>query len=532
MRQRNPARFRRVYLADRGRRLLLALILLALLSLLLAPLPAARAADELDSCQGTVENARKVVVHCRPGFATDSDQVTVYLGQDLPPGALWQDGLNMTNAVWLFDAGSQGRNSLAIDFHQDGRALVADIFDDGNRNGAVSVEISEKEGERPRITENVGLPTIRMTAPDGWWVREGRINFNLDIRVDGPVQGMMDTGQYQNRLRTDTRADLEIFVRDPQNSGRPQYEWRQAYPPGQREDGYYRTVVNANPHNNEVPLSEYWIWPYLKAGPPTDGWVKGYRVSPPPIQVDWPQARVVILGEFVASRGSTNWFLNSIKRVGVAGEWPGLSSDLANFETPFAYYDFARRNDGFPDTVVRFSYRFPNDPYFRRGSVGNGVEQIDYSWMLRRTVNEPVHPLGPHWDYKVSLAGIYTQQGNVQLPDFNVRMIPYEQIPRWVVDKTWHTATFVARENEGYPSSEGLYEWYPLEGAEPEGWAYIAGVEDEPPAQSAQDGLAPARTLQPLPSNRLRKSGMRSLRGLPVLARPHRRVPSGRSRWR
>jgi len=109
----------------------------------------------------------------------------------------------------------------------------------------------------------------------------------------------------------------------------------------------------------------------------------------------------------------------------------------------------------------------------------------------------------PNWDYHLNLLGRNPHQGITSLPDFNLRITPYAELPNWVARNSWDYATFVAREQVSYPSSERIYEWSTLEGvmsdytrqaqdldfifksAEAQK-RYVTGLEDKIPAQYFQ----------------------------------------------
>ena len=171
---------------------------------------------------------------------------------------------------------------------------------------------------------------------------------------------------------------------------------------------------------------------------------------PAPINVDWKTSRVNVLIESVASRARPrNFFVYSIRRI-----QEGILNDV-NFESPFAFYQLSPRSNTFPDLTVRIAY-WPTGDWHPHMPV----EQVDYSW--RQTVFN--NGLQPQWDYSVGLLGHNAHQGEVVLPEFSLRLTPYDQIPTWVTGQDWDFATMVAREEGDYPSSEGMYEWRTLEG--------------------------------------------------------------------
>ena len=101
-------------------------------------------------------------------------------------------------------------------------------------------------------------------------------------------------------------------------------------------------------------------------------------------------------------------------------------------------------------------------------------------------------------------------------------MVPYDDLPGWVTEHEWKLATLLAREGEGYQSSEGLYEWMADTGDDPEGdpdraveardatFAYMLGATADPPDEyfetahpgSAQSAASSRRARLPSTSAR------------------------------
>src|SRR5581483_8333867 len=424
------------------------------------------AASTPDCRVAAVEGGRTDVI-CAPGFATERDRVLVY-GRDgraapATVGQRWRP--EMLDETWVVDAGGRGRAFLIIDFHPVGGDVAADLYDDADGDGAGSELVTDG---RLRIRENNGNWAVRVQAKDGWWVRDGKLNFNLDITVNGPIKGTIDYDVYERLLRPGGGPYLLAHVRDPKLLGRPAYEWRQAYPPLDASSGFHRTTIMVNTLDDEVPLTSGGLpWPYLGG----EQWdlVKPYFRSPAPIQVDWLNAKLTTLGEFVASRGKAgNYFHYSLSRV------DEKEVSATDFENPFAFYSLAKTPEDLPDLAIRMAHFPAGDPYLH---LPVPTQQIDYSWRHAGLIDGDA----PVWDYKLSLAGRHSVDSVTPIGPLRVRAVPYQELPQWVVSRPWDFATLVAREGQGYPSSEGLYEWYPLEGTDPGGRQYLAGTSSESP---------------------------------------------------
>jgi hypothetical protein len=398
---------------------------------------------------------------------------------------------------WLFERDGKPGPSLIIHFYRDGQAAVADLYDDAD--GDTWVRYAETVGGLT-ILEGSGDWTMRVRAPDGWWERDDKVNFNLDIEVVGPVIGMIDTPLYLHRLERNSRVNLVAHVRDSNQNGRPDYEWRQAYPPLTEDDAYYKSSVMVNTRDDEPELTGASpFWPYI--GNRSYELVKPYFESPAPIQVEWDAGLIRVLGEFIASRGRPgNYFIYSVARI-----QPDQTTPV-DFESPFAFYRFGD-GDEYPDTLVRVAQAKAQSRWYlaEDGPLPVPLQEIDFSWRHRsdarlasrsgfefggvgyRWDRPKLEDLAPLWDFKVSVAGRHTISGRMDFPEFALDVVPYAELPTWVTERTWDFATFVAREGPGYPSSEGLYEWLPLESTHPKGARYLTGLSSASP----QDRLEP-----------------------------------------
>jgi hypothetical protein len=425
-----------------------------------------RAADP--ACSASVASSSVVVLDCRPGFATDHDRITIYPRAGTRPDVPAAQQVDTSNAVWLFQPGAGDRVSLLVDFHPDelGRP-VADLYDDGNGDGRVDTIMA---GGLPAPVEHSGRWTVRVTSLDGAWTHGGRTSFNLDVQVDGPVRASFNSDAYVGLLQNDGQPDFTIRVRDTDADGRPDFEWRQFRPPLPEDpslSGYYRTEIMANPQDDELPITGNLIWPFLAASPQQyrqGEFVKAYGQSLAPIEVDWERARIVQIGEFVASRGNPgSYFIYSIQRV-VEG-----TTSATNFENPFAFYDLAGRADGWPDMTIRFETTLPFEiPELRNRTP---IDIVEYTWD-----QEHDHT----WSYALNLVGHQPIDTTIQFPDFAVRAIPPALLPRWVVDHPWDAATFV-QVTIPYWTTEHIYDYTVEQGQKVLPLRYLPGVDPQPP---------------------------------------------------
>ncbi len=389
------------------------------------------------------------IIKC-PFAGDENDTVYVYdRAGDMQATGDWRTSTDFKDDLWVFDAGGDGTANLIIDFHQDGTALQADLYDDQDGDGKVSYTVTDGY---PAPTES-SYWTVRCIAEDGWWTEEGKVNFNLDILVDGRVRG--DPGPIEvgkgriggylpenilEKIRSDGIVEYVTKIRDSDSDGHPDYDFRQSYLPIPDSWAVLRTSLMVNPFDDEAPPVEKSIfWPYL-------GNVvnihQSYNQSPPPVQVDWEYSKITNIAEFVASRANDhNWFIYSLVRFGDNREY-------ANNENPFAFYDLAADKDGIPELQVRVAYFEPNDPMISWRGIRVPFETIRYSWDQDNDQT---------WDYKVNLTGQHAQDTVVRFPEFSVHTIPYDELPYWVTQHTWDAVTFVAWESNKAWTSEGIY---------------------------------------------------------------------------
>jgi hypothetical protein len=418
--------------------------------------------DSTDGCKGSWEQRFGVnilILDCAPGYASERDVAYMYPRGAVDRGADWRTQLNFTDAVWLFDVGARGKASLIIDFHRQGGAVVADFYDDPKDAGEVRFGL---ERGRPKSVAS-RFPTMRVTAPDGWWMDGDRVNYNLRIEVDGPVLASWNGIVFLDRVELDGLADVVIDVHDPTGSGRPSWEVVQAQPHISDSSAIVRTSLMVNTANDELPVETYIFWPHLghTGGEPRPDlfpegsraplWTQpaGYGLDKqpgktfPPIQYDWAAAKVHVVGELVASRARAhNWFTYSLLPFARDG------GTVANFETPFAFYDLAGVDDGYPDLAIRNEHTVLDDP-FAEFPVTGPYNAVRYSWDLKHS---------QRWTYKLDLFGRRPMPATVTLGEgVSLQSVPYAEYPRWVTSHAWQAGDFFAVEKPAYWTSEGIY---------------------------------------------------------------------------
>lgn len=355
----------------------------------------------------------------------------------------------------------------------------AEVYDAGGLN-TKALPLRGLNGQGTLPTLPAGLrPVVTLTAPDGWWVRAGTPTYNLDARVLGGIEA-----NWGARLAAEPPDPYitQIRVRDPRGEGRPLWDLRQrqfTVPKPRPSSLQGRLNVNYAERTCDSPVRRTLgltpAWPYLRLG--DGGYEQPIGELRPPIVFDPKRGRVVTFSELVTVRNQNcSYAFYSIAP---------LKSGVLNhpdFEVPFAFYDLSGKGQGRPNLLLR-TERYPaGDPYsvgldsdVQRGQpLPEHFSTIRYSW--RGAVGDQF------WDYKVELMGSapFTARTKIASGAYTIDAPAYSDYPKWAVAQTWPVVTFVAREGEGYASSEGIYEWSPRK----VGLGYYLGWNSQPNADA------------------------------------------------
>ncbi len=373
-------------------------------------------------------------------------------------------------------AHSPDQPRLLIVFQNDENGAQARLFDNAQQ------ELTWDNGEVN--LEGTTAPTILMIAPDGWWVRDGVTNYNLTIAVRGRVHAMWgavlgeatERGGWLSEVTAgSSRPMVRIQTGDPDNTGVPQWDLRRLLPwfPGK---GYYRT--NYAERQCDSPSTQQptvlSAWPFIATDAVGARFEQPNGLSVPPIVVDWERGVVTYFSELVTTRNqSCSYAIYSIN---------ALQEDVVNqqnFETPFAFYDFAGAGNGYPNAIIRTEYFWPRDVWSfglkvegqEIRAVPDAFQRIRYSW--RTAAGDGT------WDYKIEVMGTdeYEQQIEIAGGLYTVAAPSHERFPTWVAEREWPVTSFVSIENRPYFSQEGIYEYAPTLA----GVGYLYGWSDVPP---------------------------------------------------
>lgn len=396
------------------------------------------------------------------------------------------------------DDNSQNPLLVVLFSHLKGTTdAIAYVYDAPPGRDTVPVTI---DGNRV-IVDPTLQPTVTIRALGGWWVRDGLVNYNLDIQVNGPVASMwgansveVDQSSWLGLIKHG-QPSVEIKVRDPQQAGLPGWELRTLLPefPGR---GYIRSNYAertcATSISRDLGISP--LWPFVASAGAFEQPVN--RLFPP-IVVDWRNGKITHFSELVTVRNQNcSYTLYSLNQI-----VPGTHNRL-NFESPFAFYDLSGQGIGHPNLILRTEHFPVDDPMStqidtqsQQGTLApSDFETIRYSW--RNAIGDW------DWDYKVEVMGFHPYTATTTIGDglATVDAPSYQEFPKWVIDREWPVTTFIDTEGHSYQSSEGLYDWSPRE----VGVAYTFGWENERKPEaftSIRVGLRgeyrSQRTLQP-----------------------------------
>jgi hypothetical protein len=416
-------------------------------------------------------------------FVTDHDQILVFDGDgDMSAGTDWRTVTDFMDDTWVYDIGADGSAQVIVRYQTSGGRSVASIYDDRDGDGRVAYRSS---GTGVLIDESPYWTARITSAPGGWFLPDGHPNLNVRIDVDGPIPTLDRAPDYYltDYMPHDGRPDVSFEeVADP--DGVATYALRRLLAPSPYDWGFGRAWLWGNAGRYPTAPSSRAFFPFLQVPvdpqDPSQSRVR-YFDRPPNVAVDWSKGSVTGVGLEGYPIGD-GYHFNSNDYI-----TPGAINDVS-FESPQAYYDLAQRHDAFPTAHIRFFTRPPEDPtMFSLPNARNEPWQaVAYDWNV-------ASPGSLRWDFKVSVAGNYTIDDIVHFPDFDVRTVPYDNLPYWITERDWKLTTFLAREGPGYQSSEGLYEWMADTGDDPVGnparadearaatLGYMQGAVDAPP---------------------------------------------------
>jgi hypothetical protein len=351
--------------------------------------------------------------------------------------------------LYYFPNKGQEQPALVVRLFKETGAVfsTADVFDAPPGNTHVPVEFINGY---PALSNDL-IATIHMIAYEGWWVRDGLINFNVDIQVYGPVMTMWASGDNSGwaNLLVYGEPNAHIIVRDKNGDGLADWDWRTMLPEFPNRGDVRTTYAErkcASPQVVEggIPAS----WPFV-ASSSEYGYEQASGIFRPPIVVSWEDGRIRFFSEIVTLRNQNcSYGLHSIERI--------LPNQInsPDFEAPFVFYDLSGKGIGYPNLILRTGRLILNTDVNNLAS--EQLEVIRYTWSNKDFGDRSM-------DYKVEVLGFHPYEFVTSIAD-NLAFIdapPYELFPDWIITKNWPVVTFIDSEDINYLTSEGIYEWAP-----------------------------------------------------------------------
>lgn len=320
---------------------------------------------------------------------------------------------------------------------------------------------------------------LRFTALAGYWVKDGKTNYNLDIRIFEPSYSMWGSdynpktgfGSWAALVKPSAEV-VNIQVRDPQFEGLPKWEYRNLLPIFPGTTTYIRTNYSERKCNTPTTIDSGItpLWPYVAI---TGGFEQAAGKLAPPIVMDWEKSKLLYFSELVPVRNQncsySLYTLNDLQKDKL---------NKTNFEAPFAFYDLSGMGNGHPNLILRTERYYKDDPLsiglipktLQQRTVPSDFETVRYSW--KNGIGDG------SWDYKVEVMGLlpYNQETSIADGEFKVDAPDYQSFPSWVINNNWPVITFIDTEGRSYLSSEGIYDWSPRD----IGVGYLFGWVNQP----------------------------------------------------
>jgi len=391
-------------------------------------------------------------------------------GADMKASSQWETATDFENDTWVFDVGDDGSADLIIVFRSEAGRHSAYVFDDRDGDGQVSYAIS---GFTVNVLESEHW-TVKVSSDYPWTWQNDPHKGTVVFAIDGHTVLQEDT--WGNRrvanATNDGTIDWETEVVDSNKDGIAEYQLTRRLTTEPAGEFRFGTGVWVNEGNHPaMEYEDHIFWPLLVTAHRMESY--NYFDHGPALFVHWGQARVDAVG-ILGYPIETGYHINNSQ------PWEKHRVNMADFENPMAYYDIAKDDDGYPELFVRLEYFSAQDSRILSGTYPESRMQAAYSWDMDNNRS---------WDYKVDLAGSFLPNAVVDFADFSLTTVPYVSLPSWVTAKSWDAAIFIAAEDGGRWSSEGLYEWTVNMGMEKDGTRvpsplrdyYLTGVHVSPP---------------------------------------------------
>lgn len=410
------------------------------------------------------------------GPGTLIDTVTVYdYGNDMETSTDWWTATDFENDLWLFDTQSDGTTQLIIKFERIGRLWLAKFFVDQNGDDQVNYRIETNgalsvfETTVTTLFDTVALPIITAQTQSGWFLPDGRPNWNITFQSDGPGLTLRDPKFYSGNLTSiwdryfayDGIPDVETEFHDADFDGVPEYGLWRVVGPTPLDSSWTRTWLWSN--EGQVmppPHTIYYFWPFLT---PPEHFIIGRTYNPAQIEEsrvarryfdEPPRIEINLLDGEISPVTFKGYPVEHGFHLNTNPYFTKRTVNYADFEIGQNYFDLAQDRDGNPELHIRHRHFAKNDRF--GWELPEAINDIRYSWNQSNRA-------GLTFDFKLGLAGRQIVTDQIDFPDFSYYAIPFDKIATWVTNETWDFGSFIAVEAGGYVSSEGIYDWSAIE---------------------------------------------------------------------
>jgi hypothetical protein len=408
--------------------------------------------EQLDeNADGQIEASRLYT-----SIVTENDTITVYDGlHNMQSTANWQEAVDFSDDSWVFDISSDAHAELVIVYSQEENTSIANLYTDINEFRGVEYHVDNGL----LVIDESQYPVMSVRADGGWYLPDGRLNWNLDFEMDGtnllPAYTSETTlSVYEESFLLDGNPDVSLQFRDDNLDGIPEYQLLRLLIPSSDELGP-RTIVFGNSENHPpVQAANFIFWPFLYSSS-ADSYFDSKLVStnffdtPPVVLMDWELGQLA-MPDLYGYPIEDGFMVKSFEYFNLGELNP------TDFESNMDWYDLANDNDGFAELHIRNRYYAAFDR--SGGNLPVPISDVRYSW---NQFNNP----DASWDYKLGLAGRIAVEGTVSFPEFSYTAIPHEALPNWVIEQNWDIATFVQHHDGLFRSLEGILDWPVLEHA-------------------------------------------------------------------
>jgi hypothetical protein len=407
------------------------------------------------------------IIDCH--FSTTHDRIYVVdQGRDMRESNNWQEATDFNNDIWIYDIGADGSAQLIIVFTTENENQAAYIFVDENGNGNVGYELN---GTHVNITES---PTwrVKVVAQGSWLLRDGRINPDIKIFVDGMID-YFSTSQIplaiewaDETIRTDGTIDWEVDIGDQNRDGQADYAVSCLLKDIPASYNAYPCYLITDQRSKDTILyNETIFWPLLISGTNTES--KSGLDHPPVIMMDWENARIRRVG-ILGTTPKEGYVILS-----TAPTWQKRQVNEVRWENPIAYYDLADDQGDWPELMIRVFQ--PWKDIYPINNYPKDTLQIEYNWDQNNDNK---------LDYVEILCGRKTIKEVTDFPDFSLLTVPYELLPKWTTSQNWDLVAFVVGESGGKLTNDSLWVWNELSELQDN---YLAGTSNTPPLEIFQD---------------------------------------------